>query len=132
MCGINPTPPVGGGGGTPPLDPTQAKGSGPTTPPPVTQAPGQTPDQSTAATSGAVAGAKGGGETAPAATAVAGAANLDALKPVLQQLIDVLGKLVAAIQAMGTSGGGPVPPAKGGKIGPGDPEIAPAAGRFGG
>jgi hypothetical protein len=108
MCGINPTPPIGGGA-TPPADPTQAKGTTPTTPP----APTQLPAQTTGATTGAVAGATGGGETAPAATAVAGAANLDALAPVLQQLVSVLQQLVTAIQAMNVTGGGAQPPIKG-------------------
>ncbi len=114
MCDMNSMPPVMAGGAPPKVDPTQAdptqaKGSGPTTPPAPTQLPGQT----TAGGAGAVAGAAGGGETAPAATAVAGAANLSALAPVLQQLVSVLQQLVTAIQAMAVSGGGGVPLQKG-------------------
>ncbi|MCW2920198.1 MAG: hypothetical protein JWL76_72, partial [Thermoleophilia bacterium] len=51
--------------------------------------------------------------TAPAATAVAGAANLSSLAPILAQLATILQQLVTAIQAMSVAGGGGLPPGKG-------------------
>ena len=90
----------------------------------------------------ATAGASGGGHTAPSATAIAGAANLEALAPILQQLATLLQQLTAAIAAMGVSGGGMMPPPKDGLGGaqhgggvpllPGSEGVGGGAGRHGG